>query len=88
MIWVVGQDVDPAARSIATDLDLGRRQPAVALDPSDDISRTASVCRIALELAVGTERGRHSHGKAAAHGLEQSRRVSKTQVWQQGVLNP
>jgi hypothetical protein len=85
---LAGEDVDPAARSVSTDLDLGRRQPAVSLEPSRDVRRAASVGRIALELAIGEEGSRNGESEPGAHGLEQPRCVCKCEVWPKRTLDP
>ena len=65
-----GKDVDPAARSVATDLDLRGRRPAVVPEATCRISTESSVCRVALPCPCHERRYVDPDIETRAHRLQ------------------
>jgi hypothetical protein len=69
---VPGEDVDPTARAVASDLDLGCHLPAGTTKPLRDMRRASCMRWFALSRAITKERFVDGHDHPGAHRLQQS----------------
>ena len=77
---VIGEHIDPAARAVATDLDLRSDVPPGSSQPPDDVSRKRGVGRVALSFAIAEVRGVDVDDEAPAHRANQGGRRRERQV--------
>jgi hypothetical protein len=87
ILGLVSEDIDPAARPVASDFDLGRRLPAGPLEPSHNVRRTANMSRVSLGFSIGEERSRDTDGQSCAHDLKQTSRGVESQIGNTHVLD-
>ena len=84
---VEGEDIDPAARAIASYFDFGRRLPAGPLESSHHVRRTTNMSRVSLGFSIAEEWSRDTDGQSCAHDLKQTSRTVEGQIGNAHVLD-